>query len=175
MQYKYFTEKLYTQGGLDLNQVFPDKSEIAKQQTNLDYGLPEIVKFVKEKSQDFKVADRYLIDFDYAIKEIVSRYYKSIGKDNPFVTDEDKQEIDKYQEGVKPRKGVTTEDGKIKVREGQEPAETTTAKPKILGKDELIQKYKGYMLLYKMKKDESFLNKAKATQTLLRIVHKTKV
>jgi len=114
MQYKYFTEKLFTQGGLDLTNVFVDKDRIVKQQSNVDYGFPQIVEYLKLKSKNFTIADRTLMDFDYAIKEIVSRWYKSIGQDNPFVTDEDKVELDKYQQGIKPRDAVTTENGKIK-------------------------------------------------------------
>lgn len=174
MQYKYFTEKLYTQGGLDLTKVFPDRDLIVKQQSNVDYGFPEIVEYVKVKSKDFSVSDKTLMDFDYAIKEIISRYYKSIGQDNPFYADEDKMELDKYQEGLKPRQGVTNEDGKIKNIKGKEivpsqPSKTTTKK---YTKQELIKKVDTYLLYYKLKKDENMLKKANTYITLLKFQHK---
>ena len=148
MQYKYFTEKIFTKGGLDLSQVFVDKADIVKQQMNVDYGLADIALFLKEKSKNFTVADRYLMDFDYAIKEIVSRYYKSIGQDNPFITDEDKQELDKYQQGIKPREGVTIEDGKIK-RKGKE-ATDTSSKGQNFSKKDIQDSIDGLQLLADM-------------------------
>lgn len=174
MQYKYFTEKIFTKGGLDLSQVFVDKADIVKQQMNVDYGLADIALFLKEKSKNFTVADRYLMDFDYAIKEIVSRYYKSIGQDNPFITDEDKQELDKYQQGIKPREGVTLEDGKIKrkgkaVVEEPTPSESEAPKEKkVVTKDSIEKQIKALKYLAEKKNNESAKKQIKALSILLK-------
>lgn len=118
MKYQYFTEKLVNQDVLDLTQVFPDKMAQIQSAKNIQFGLVDIVIFLKQKSQDFKVADQYLIDLDYGIREVVERYYKSIGQDNPFVTAEDEEEIGKFRKGQARR----------------QPVEITTGKPKKAGK-----------------------------------------
>jgi hypothetical protein len=176
MQYKYFTEKLYTQGGLDLTKVFPDRDLMVRQQSNVDYGFPEIVEYLKVKSKNFSVSDKTLMDFDYAIKEIISRYYKSIGEDNPFYADEDKKELDKYQKGLKPRDPVTTENGKIKAIEGKstKSSEPTTGVKKTLTKEDLIKKVDTYLDFYKLKKNDKILKKAQYYKDFLELRFKYK-
>lgn len=112
MKYQYFTEKLVNQDVLDLTQVFPDRMAQIQSAKNIEFGLVDIVIFLKQKSQDFKVADQYLIDLDYGIREVVERYYKSIGQDNPFITGDEEEEIGKFRKGQARRQPVTVEPGK---------------------------------------------------------------
>lgn len=119
MKYQYFTEKLVNQDVLDLTQVFPDRMAQIQSAKNIEFGLVDIVIFLKQKSQDFKVADQYLIDLDYGIREVVERYYKSIGQDNPFVTAEDEEEIGKFRKGQARRQPVTVEPGKPSKKKGK--------------------------------------------------------
>lgn len=123
MAHKYFTEKLIGQNKLDLADVFADKVRSLQQVMSIDFGLLEIVMFIKQRSQDFKSSDNYLKELDYAVKSIVDTYYKSIREPNPFVSEEDTEVKEKYQKGVKPRDAVTVDaEGKIVKKPSTEPA-----------------------------------------------------
>lgn len=125
MAHKYFTEKLIGQDKLDLSEVFIDKVRILQGTMSIDFGLPEIVMFIKQRSQDFTTSDNYLREVDFAVQSIIDTYYKSINKTNPFVTKKDDVDIlDKRQEGAKPRDAMTTTDtGKVVRKAADEPAE----------------------------------------------------
>jgi hypothetical protein len=131
MKYQYFTEKLVNQDVLDLTQVFPDKMAQIRTTKNIDYGLLEIVMFLKQKSNNFSVADQLMIDLDYGIREVIERYYKSIGKDNPFITDGEDEELKKYRQGQVRRDSVTVIPGKTtKKKEKEKPQEPAKKKAK---------------------------------------------
>jgi len=112
MQYQYFTSQLVNQDKLNLNDIFVEKFDKIKEVKNIDYGLPEIVMFLKQKSNNFSNADQLMIDLDYGIKEIVRRYYKSINEDNPFDAGE-VVKVDTYKKGAGRRGAVEIKEGKI--------------------------------------------------------------
>ena len=155
MAYKYFTEKLVNQTKLDLTQVFSDKWQLVKKTNNVTFGLPEIVLFLKDKSKDFTISDNMLKDYDYAIREIVSRYYKYLNTPNPFLEEEVDEELKKYEEGSKRRDSVLIEDNKVKNR-GRPPkaidipkSEPEVQKPKVKlsEKEKLIRAIEGIRIL----------------------------
>lgn len=113
MAYKYFSQKLLNQDILDLNDVFVNQVDSVKESISVSFGLLDIVLYLKNRSKNFKLEDSFLLDYDYAIKDIISRYYNSINKPNPFLDESGKKGVDQYLKGEERREPVTTIDGKI--------------------------------------------------------------
>ena len=160
MAHKYFTEKLIGQNRLDLADVFTDKVRSLQQVMSIDFGLPEIVMFIKQRSQDFKSSDNYLKELDYAVQSIVDTYYKSIRESNPFVTKDDTAVTEKYQKGVKPRDAVTVDaEGKIAKRPSTEPAPSRKSKkaeePEEFTEDQIREAIEALQLLADMGDEEA--------------------
>jgi hypothetical protein len=108
MSNNYFTQRLVNQDILDLNNVFPEKQASIKLGMNVAFGLKDIVLFLQQKSQNFTTSTQYLRDLDYAIKETIKRYYKSLNENNPFYRSGDDEEdgVDKLQKGTSRRDAV---------------------------------------------------------------------
>jgi hypothetical protein len=114
MAYKYFSQKLVG-SGFDLSSVFPEKQSSVKQIQNVNYGLGDIVIYLQDVTKNFKSQDSSYIDLDNAIQEIISRYYKSLGEQNPFLSKEEK--IDTFEQGVVPTPAITVKDGTTQTAE----------------------------------------------------------
>ncbi len=142
MAYKYFSEKLLS-ANIDLSEVFPDQQTEAKKQQNVTYGLGDIVIYLQDVTNNFKSQDSSYIELDNGIQEIVTRYYKSKGIENPFAVK--KEEADTYQEGVVPSESVTVKDGKteskgvVAPKKAAEPV-AAVAEPVVSKESELMQK-----------------------------------
>jgi hypothetical protein len=88
MAYTYFTKKLLNKSSdIDLANVFPEKQERAKSRLNTNYGLPEIVDWMAEGTNNFKRTENYFIDLDQAVQRLVYKYYESTGQKNPYQQD----------------------------------------------------------------------------------------
>jgi hypothetical protein len=120
MAYKFFSQQLLTKNILDLTQVFPEEQKIAREQNNVSYSIADIVLYLKDVTEDFKFTDSKYVDLDSAVKEIVSKYYKSLEEENPF--DTGVIELDTFKEGTVPREAALVEDGKIKGKGVPKPA-----------------------------------------------------
>jgi len=119
MTHKYFTQKLIGQDILDLSNVFTDKIRTIQSTLSINFGLPEIVMFIQQRSNDFTTADTFLKELDFAVQSIIDTYYKSIQKPNPFITKKDNEDIlQKRQQGAKPRDAVTTTEAGRVVKKG---------------------------------------------------------
>jgi hypothetical protein len=114
MAYKYFSKQIIEKNLLDLNDVFPEKQELAKESNNISYGLADIVIYIQDSTNNFRVTDSKYVDLDSAIREIVKKWYKSQNLENPFDVDTEELVFDTYQEGVVPREPASVEDGKLK-------------------------------------------------------------
>ena len=117
MAYKYFTQQLINKNILDLSSVFPDKQKIAQDRSQVSYNLGDVVVYLKDITDDFKVTDNKYIDLDNAIREIIDKYYKSIGqeKTNPFrsgIDDEALKDLDKTSQ----TEAYIVQDGKSKAK-----------------------------------------------------------
>jgi hypothetical protein len=120
MAYKYFTELLIDKNLVNLSEVFPDKQKMAQERSQVSYNLGDVVIYLQDVTNDFKNTDSKYIDLDNAIREIIVKYYKSIGIDkNPFEVQD--KEISDYESNV-PREAFTVEDGKIKGKGVAKPA-----------------------------------------------------
>jgi hypothetical protein len=110
MAYKYFTEKLLS-SDLNLADVFPVQQDDARNQVNASYNLYEIAQFIQDRTENFKNTEQQYIDLDSAISEIINKWYKSEGKENPFI----KVSVeDKEFDVTNPRESAIVEKGKIK-------------------------------------------------------------
>jgi hypothetical protein len=114
MAYKYFTQQLINKNVLDLSSVFPEKQKIAQDRSQVSYNLGDVVVYLKDITDDFKITDNKYIDLDNAIREIIVKYYKSIGiEKNPItsgIDDEAVKELDK----TSATEAYIVEDGKLK-------------------------------------------------------------
>jgi hypothetical protein len=120
MAYKYFTELLIDKNLVNLSDVFPDKQKMAQERSQVSYNLGDVVIYLQDVTNDFKNSDSKYIDLDNAIREIIVKYYKSIGiEKNPFEVQD--KEISDYESNV-PREAFTVEDGKIKGKGVANPA-----------------------------------------------------
>jgi hypothetical protein len=124
MAYKFFTQKLLSENALDLNQVFPEKQNDAREANNVAYTLADIVLFLKDRTEDFKFADAQYVDLDNAISEIVNKYYKSKSLPNPFLVNMDEDEEIKKFRGEVPREAAIVEEGAIKGKGVAKPAKS---------------------------------------------------
>jgi hypothetical protein len=120
MAYKYFTKQLL-ESNLDLNEVFHAKQNDARQQGGVSYGLLDIALFLKDKTSNFNVVDQTYVELDQVIEEIIARYYKSTGQENPFRGRiKIKQE---FKPGVVPREATeVAPEGKVKGKGVVKPA-----------------------------------------------------
>jgi hypothetical protein len=145
MAYKYFSEKLLA-ANVDLSAIFPDKQQVAKDQNNVTYGLGDVVIYLQDVTNNFKSQDSSYIDLDNAVQEIMTRYYKSEGVENPFLVK--KVSADSYQEGVVPSESLTVKDGKTESKGVVSPKKVGVAvaeEPVVTKEQELtekIQKFK---------------------------------
>jgi hypothetical protein len=127
MAYKYFTELLIDKNLVNLSEIFPEKQKMAQDRSQVSYNLGDVVIYLQDVTNDFKNSDNKYIDLDNAIREIIVKYYKSIGIDKNPIEAQDK-EISEYESNV-PREAFTVEDGKIKGKGVPKPA------PKKIGID----------------------------------------
>ena len=130
MAYKFFTQKLLSENALDLNQVFPEKQNDAREANNVAYTLADIVLFLKDRTEDFKFADAQYVDLDNAISEIVNKYYKSKSLPNPFLVNMDEDEEIKKFRGEVPREAAIVEEGAIKGKGVAKPAKSKVVEVK---------------------------------------------
>ena len=130
MAYKFFTQKLLSENALDLNQVFPEKQNDAREANNVAYTLYDIVLFLKDRTEDFKFADAQYVDLDNAISEIVNKYYKSKSLPNPFLVNMDEDEEIKKFRGEVPREAAIVEEGAIKGKGVAKPAKNKVVEVK---------------------------------------------
>ncbi len=105
---RYFTEQLLA-ANVNLENVFPEKQKNAQNRNGVSYNMADVALYLKDASENFKSKDPKFLDLDEAIKEIMNRYYKSIGEPNPFEV----KEKDKF-EGKTPKEAAVVTDGEVK-------------------------------------------------------------
>ena len=128
MAYKFISKKILDSNQLDLTNVFPEKQEIVRQDSNVTYNLLDIVMFLKDRTNNFTRVEREYVDLDNAVAEIIDKYYKSIDQKNPFVETLDEMDDDDFKSGNVPREAFVVEDGKVKGKGLAKPAPTKTGK-----------------------------------------------
>jgi hypothetical protein len=141
MAYNYFSAQLL-KSDLDLNAVFPLVQESAKNQENLGYGLPEVVSYIKDATNNFKLSDARMIDLDSGVRDVVDRYYISIDQKNPFVSDiTSTPTFAVYEKGTKPRDAVSVpKTEKEEVKETKEESIQQKAEDVLMAKIESFKK-----------------------------------
>ena len=125
MAYKYFTEKLLS-SDLNLADVFPIQQDDARNQVNASYNLFEISQFIQDRTDNFKNTEQQYIDLDSAISEIISKWYKSQGKQNPFVQ---VSAVEEEFDSTNPRESAIVDSGKLKSKGTPASAPRKTKEP----------------------------------------------
>lgn len=120
MAFNYFSKQLLNTDKIDLAAVFPEKQQVAKNNQRVSYGLEDIILYLKDATEDFKFYDQKYAELDGGVKELVNKYFISIGEPNPFEQYGPKQGLTpEYKEGVVPKESVVVEkdeDGLYKVK-----------------------------------------------------------
>jgi len=120
---RYFTEQLLA-SNVNLENVFPEKQKNAQNRNGVSYNMADVALYLKDASENFKSKDPKFLDLDEAIKEIMNRYYKSIGEPNPFEV----KEKDKF-EGKTPKEAAVVTDGEVKRKGALKAAPVEKAAP----------------------------------------------
>ena len=131
MAYKYFTEKLLS-SDLNLADVFPIQQDDARNQVNASYNLFEISQFIQDRTDNFKNTEQQYIDLDSAISEIISKWYKSQGKQNPFVQ---VSAVEEEFDSTNPRESAIVDSGKLKSKGTPASAPRKTKEPEKVVKE----------------------------------------
>jgi len=126
MRYKYFSPELL-ESNIDLNQVFPDKQEMAKQRNAVSYGFLDIVLYLKEQTDNFSKQENQWIDLDNAIYKIVDNWYRFKGEPNPFLKAVPSAILQGFIEGKVPKEAVVIKDGTAKGKGIVKPSEVLTS------------------------------------------------
>jgi hypothetical protein len=105
---KYFVERLIAKN-VNLDEVLPEQQKSAQNRNNVTYNLADVVMYMKDATENFKIKTAEFIDMDEAIREIMKRYYKSKNISNPFELPEEEQED---FEGETPKEPLEVKDGK---------------------------------------------------------------
>ena len=190
MSYRYFSQQLIDKNLLDLSQVFADKQAEAQKMGNVAYSLGDIVLYLQDVTDDFKLSDRKYIDLDNAIQSIIEKYYKSIGQENPFLKLDSL--VSKEEEEKIPREAAIVEEGKVKVKgvAKKSPKEIKeevkeVKKEKVVTKKELppvveqtdeekIQEWEGAIAALELLDDEMTEEQMEALETLKSLVESLK-
>lgn len=110
MAFNYFSRQLLDTDKIVLSDVFPDKQQVAKNKQRVTYGLEDIVLYIKDATEDFKFYDPKYAELDGGVKEVVNKYFISIGKDNPFEQFGPKLGLTpEYKEGIVPKEPFVVE------------------------------------------------------------------
>jgi hypothetical protein len=105
---KYFVERLIAKN-VNLDEVLPEQQKSAQIRNNVTYNLADVVMYMKDATENFKIKTAEFIDMDEAIREIMKRHYKSKNIPNPFELPEEEQED---FEGETPKEPLEVKDGK---------------------------------------------------------------
>lgn len=151
MAYKYFTKRLLEKSDeIDLSAIVSDKQARAKERLNTNYGLPEIVDWIKVSTNNFRRTDNYFIDLDQAVQRLVYKYYESVGRANPF-----KGEVEEVEE-VTAQPRVPTEVTTSGVKRGQPDVKVVKEETPTIympTKEEIMSLIKGYQIASKLDPD----------------------
>lgn len=79
----YQIQKL-VQSGFDFTQIFPDKQQYVSDTSKFDFKLPEVVSFVRQQTDDFKISNPVALDIDKAIVNVINRWSSETGNTNPL-------------------------------------------------------------------------------------------
>jgi len=183
MSYRYFSQQLIDKNLLDLSQVFADKQAEAQKMGNVAYSLGDIVLYLQDVTDDFKLSDRKYIDLDNAIQSIIEKYYKSIGQENPFLKLDSL--VSKEEEEKTPREAAIVEEGKVKVKGVAKKSPKEIKEEKVVTKKDLppiveqtdeekIEEWEGAIAALELLDDEMTQEQMEALETLKTLVESLK-
>lgn len=106
---KYFVERLIAKN-VNLDEVLPEQQKSAQNRNNVTYNLADVVMYMKDATDNFKIRTAEFIDMDEAISEIMKKYYKTNNLPNPFELPDEQDDFD----GETPKEALELKEGKIK-------------------------------------------------------------
>jgi hypothetical protein len=75
-----YNVKNLVENNYDFSVVFPEKQASIRENTGLDFNLPEIVAFLQQQTNNFTIESTIAKDLDEAIFKIVKKYKEEIGE-----------------------------------------------------------------------------------------------
>ena len=85
MRYNYKTHKLIDEG-VNFNAIYPEKQEVVKQMTGVDFSLPQIVVFLKKQTDNFEKQMPLATDLDNAIYSVYLKWSGDKSSEAPIPT-----------------------------------------------------------------------------------------
>lgn len=85
MRYNYKTHKLMDEG-VNFNSIYPEKQEVVKQMTGVDFTLPQIVLFLKKQTDNFEKQMPLATDLDNAIYSVYLKWSGEKPSEKPVPT-----------------------------------------------------------------------------------------
>jgi len=76
MRYNYKTHELLDKG-VNFGSVYPEKQEVVKQMTGVDFALPQIITFLKKQTDNFEKQTPLALDLDRAIYSVYLKWSES--------------------------------------------------------------------------------------------------
>jgi hypothetical protein len=126
---KYFVERLIAKN-VNLDEVLPEQQKSAQIRNNVTYNLADVVMYMKDATENFKIKTAEFIDMDEAIREIMKRHYKSKNIPNPFELPEEQEED---FEGETPKEPLEVKDGKTTAKGAPKAAPVVKVEPAAVG------------------------------------------
>ena len=83
MRYDYKTQELIDKG-INFNSIYPEKQEVVKQMTGVDFNFAQIVTFLKSQTDNFQKQTPLALDLD---RHIYSVYLKWSSKPKETATE----------------------------------------------------------------------------------------
>lgn len=82
----YQTKRL-VDAGFDFAAVFPEKQQYVQDTENFEFRMPEIVSFLQQQTDNFKIENPVALDVDRAIVNVITRWSEQAGVPNPLTPD----------------------------------------------------------------------------------------
>ena len=83
----YQTKQL-VDADFDFAGIFPEKQTYVKDTENFEFELPEVVAFLQQQTDNFKIENPVALDVDRAIVHVVTRWAEQEGVPNPFLPED---------------------------------------------------------------------------------------
>ncbi len=82
MAYKYQLKE-YVQKGYNFNEIFPQKVEEVQQMSGMLFSVQDVVDYLQQQTNDFKIENPVAKDLDSAIFKLILKYEKKSEQPEP--------------------------------------------------------------------------------------------
>jgi hypothetical protein len=95
MRYNYKTHELMDKG-VNFNAIYPEKQEVVKQMTGVDFTLPQIVMFLKKQTDNFEKQMPLATDIDNSIYAVYLKWKDEKATPTPSTPFSENEAVKRY-------------------------------------------------------------------------------